>query len=118
MTVADPTEAVFSPAVGARTRVVVRKKLPGCSARTVILADRSPLPLGKIGPPALPVLLSNARFFEPAVFRGLVSWHGWVALSRETFRLWSHFPQKNSSVDLRTRACSGKPRGRQTDLMH
>jgi len=64
------------------------------------------------------VLLSNARFFEPAVFRGLVSWHGWVALSRESFRLWSHFPPKNSSVDLRTRACSGKPRGRQTDLMH
>src|SRR2546428_8271892 len=106
MTVADPTEAVFSPAVGARTRVVVRKKFPGCSARTVIFADRSPLPLGEVGPPALPVLLSNARFFEPAVFGGLDSWHGWIALGQKFQAMVALF-RESITVNCGTRACSG-----------
>src|SRR5713226_3830894 len=83
MTVADPTDAVLPPTIRARTRVIVREKLPGRAPRTVILADRSPLPFGKIRPPALPVLLSNARFLEPAVFRGLDSWHAWMVLRRK-----------------------------------
>src|SRR5437667_12873106 len=86
MTVADPADAVFSPAVGAGTRVVVRKKFPGCAAGAVILADRSPLPLREIGPPTLPMLLADARRFEPVGFSRLDSWHRRLALAK-SFRL-------------------------------
>src|SRR5438046_10406776 len=82
----DPADAVFSPAVGAGTRVVVRKKFPGCAAGAVILADRSPLPLREIGPPTLPMLLADARLFEPVVFSRLDSWHRRMALAK-SFRL-------------------------------
>src|SRR2546430_16811913 len=84
--VGDPADAVFSPAVGAGTRVVVRKKFPGCAAGAVILADRSPLPLREIGPPTLPMLLADARLFEPVVFSRLDSWHRRMALAK-SFRL-------------------------------
>src|SRR5207248_11534490 len=79
VTAADPADAVFSPAVGAGTRVVVREIFPSRAAGAVILADRSPLPLRKIGPPALPMLLAASRFFEPAAFSGLGSWPSWMA---------------------------------------
>src|SRR5712664_3238543 len=117
MTVADPADAVLPPTIRARTRVIVREKLPGRAPGTVILTDRSPLPLGKIRPPALPVLLSNARFLEAAVFRGLDSWHDWTALRRK-FQAIVAFLAENSSVEVGARACSGKPRRRQIDLMH
>src|SRR5258707_11280493 len=83
MTVVDPADAVLPPTIRARTRVIVREKLPGRAPRTVILANRSPLPLGKIRSPALPVLLSNSRFLEPAVFSGLDSWHRWMTLDQK-----------------------------------
>src|SRR5438445_459989 len=79
----NAADAVFSPAVGAGTRVVVRKIFPSRAAGAVILADRSPLPLRKIRPPALPMLLAGARFFEPAVFSRLGSWHSWMALGKK-----------------------------------
>src|SRR5229473_5644812 len=75
MAVADSAEAVLSPAIRARTRLVVREKFPGSAAGTVILTNRSPLPLGKIGPPALPMFLAGACFLETAVFGGLNAWH-------------------------------------------
>jgi len=96
--------------------VVVWKKFPGRASGTVILADGSPLPLGEIGPPALPMLFSRARFFEPAVFGGLDSWHAWTAPGRK-FQAMVAFFLDYSSADLRPRACSGKSRGRHPDLI-
>ena len=58
-------QAVFAPAVRAAARVVVREIVPGRPVLGVILADRSPLPLGEIGPPALPVALPPRVLFEP-----------------------------------------------------
>src|SRR6266446_7148114 len=55
------------------------------------------------------MLLAGARFFKPAVFNGLDSWHGRMALGK-SFRLWSHFPSKKSSIGSGTHTCSGKPR--------
>ena len=46
MTVADPANAVFAPAVSARTCMIMGKVFPCRAARTVILAHRSPLALG------------------------------------------------------------------------
>src|SRR5580704_13872130 len=76
MTVADPTDAVFAPAISARTCVVVRKVFPRGAAGAVVLSDRSPLPLGKIRAPALPIFLPCLRLFEPPVFGCQQSRHG------------------------------------------
>ena len=67
--VADPADAVLAPAVGARARMIVRKIFPRRPVRAVILAHRSPLPLGKIRPPALPVLGALVRFVQALFFR-------------------------------------------------
>src|SRR5260370_742594 len=55
--------------------MVVRKILPCGTARAVILAHRTPLPLGQIRPPALPMLLPGTRLFQSVVFYGLYSCH-------------------------------------------
>src|SRR6266852_7031494 len=94
--------------------MVVRERLPGRTVRTVILAHRSPLPLGEIRAPALPMLLASARFFEPAIFRGLDSWHVWLAHGKKFQVMVALFPDK-SSVYVGARACSGKSRRRRND---
>src|SRR5262249_19093449 len=58
--VADPRYAIRAPAVGARASVVMREIIPGVAVCTIILANRSPLPLAEVGAPALPV--DFARF--------------------------------------------------------
>src|SRR5713101_3105832 len=78
--VADASNAIFSPAIGARARMIVRKEFPSRAAGAVIFAYGSPLAFGEIGSPALPIFFSGACFFKPAVFRGLDSWHGWLVL--------------------------------------
>ena len=67
--VADPADAVFAPAIRARARMVVRKIFPGVAVRAVVLANRAPLALGEIGPPALPVNFAFAAGFEALFFR-------------------------------------------------
>src|SRR5262245_23617550 len=73
--VADPGNSILAPAIGSRSGVIVRKKLPGGSARAVVLAHRAPLALGKVRPPTLPILFARAIVFEPNVFSGLQSRH-------------------------------------------
>ncbi len=68
MAVANPPDAVLPPAIRARPCHVVRKIFPRGSARTVILANRSPLPLGEIRPPALPMLGSLVGFLQALFF--------------------------------------------------
>src|SRR5216684_2723598 len=73
--VADASDAVFAPSICSRAGMVVRKILPCGTARAVILAHRTPLPLGQIRPPALPMLLPGTRLFQSVVFYGLYSCH-------------------------------------------
>lgn len=68
MTIADASNSVFTPAISARTCVIVWKIFPGSAAGAVVLPDRSPLTLGKIGSPTLPILLVSSRLLEPPVF--------------------------------------------------
>src|SRR5882757_1666507 len=75
MAIADAPNSVFAPSISSRTRMIVRKIFPRRAARAVVLAHRSPLPLGKIRPPALPILLAITRLFQSFVFDGLYSWH-------------------------------------------
>jgi hypothetical protein len=53
--VGEAEQAVLAPAIGAAARVVVREIIPAIAVGRIILAHRAPLPLGQIGPPALPV---------------------------------------------------------------
>src|SRR5581483_36795 len=64
LAVADPQQAILPPAVGAAAGVIVRQVIPGVAVRRVVLAHRPPLPLGEVGPPALPVLLAPGVLLE------------------------------------------------------
>src|SRR4029077_20042512 len=75
MAIADSRDAIFAPTISARASVVVRKKLPGGAARAVVFAHSSPLPLRKIRPPTLPILLARAIVLQAEVFSGLKPWH-------------------------------------------
>src|SRR5882762_9421300 len=70
VTVADPPNPIFSPAIRARTCMVVRKIFPGRPMWTVIFPDGTPLPLGKVGSPALPVPGALMRFVQTLLFGG------------------------------------------------
>src|SRR5712692_11952362 len=78
--IADSANAVFAPTVGARAGVVMREKFPSGAVGTVIFTDCAPLAFRKIGPPALPVFLADARFFEAPVFCRWDAWHGAMIL--------------------------------------
>ena len=68
MAIADSANAVFPPAVGAGTCVVMRKIFPGCALRAVILANCSPLALAQIGTPTPPLRFAQPHVLEPLIF--------------------------------------------------
>src|SRR5262245_4266668 len=53
--IAETCEPVLPPAVGARTRMVVREVTPGVAVRAVVLSDCAPLPFAEVRPPQIPV---------------------------------------------------------------
>jgi len=59
--VANSSNAIFIPAVGAGARVVVGQIIPGGAVGTVILTHRAPGALAQIWSPALPVFLAILR---------------------------------------------------------
>src|SRR5579875_2376842 len=68
MAVADAGDPVLSPAVDAGAGVIVRKIIPGIAIRAVVLANRAPLPLGKVWSPALPILPSISIGLQSVFF--------------------------------------------------
>jgi len=52
--VADAGHAVLTPAIGARTGVIVREVLPRRAVRAVVLPDRAPRPFGQVRAPVIP----------------------------------------------------------------
>src|SRR5439155_9064440 len=70
VTVAETGEAVFVPAVGARSCMIVRKVGPGVAVGAVVLADGAPGALGEVRAPALPVLRAKARLLETTPLGG------------------------------------------------
>src|SRR5262249_48721286 len=66
--VGDPRDAILSPAIRARARVVVCKVIPGVSVRTVILANCPPLSLTQIRAPLAPRYLFLASFPQSQMF--------------------------------------------------
>src|SRR5215510_10214426 len=52
--VAETSEAILTPVISPRASLVVSEVSPGISILAVVLANRSPLPLGQVGPPLSP----------------------------------------------------------------
>src|SRR5262249_1154516 len=67
MAIRNASDAVFAPAVSARAGMIMREIVPGRAVGAVVLADRAPLALGKIGSPPFPVHLARARLFKPSM---------------------------------------------------
>ena len=61
-------DAVFPPAIGAAARMVVGQVLPSGAVEAIILADRTPLALGEVGSPALPIRFVLAILFQSNFF--------------------------------------------------
>src|ERR1700742_573376 len=70
MIVTPAGNAVLAPAIGPAAGVIVREMLPCSPVRAVVLADRAPLALAQIRPPAPPGFTGFSRR-KPAAFNGL-----------------------------------------------
>jgi hypothetical protein len=71
--------------------MIMREKFPSGAARAVVFADRAPLPLGKIRPPAFPVFFAGTCFLKPLVFFGLESGHRLESLWKQTQSMVASF---------------------------
>ena len=100
--IADPREAVLTPPVSTRARLVVGEVVPRISTAAVVLAHRSPLALAQIRAPRLPRNRAGARLLQSLVLGGLgarrVRSHGsWPASPptlRNSFRMqWIEAPR-------------------------
>src|SRR4029077_10251816 len=69
MAVGNTHDSVFAPAIGTRPRVIVREEIPGGAVRAVVFSDGSPLALGQVWSPAVPMSGAQTRFFEAFFFR-------------------------------------------------
>src|ERR1700735_5535569 len=76
VTIAETRNAVFTPTVRPGSRMVVRQIIPSVSISAVVFADGTPLPLRKVGSPALPMDFSLGAGFEALRF-GCYRWH-WI----------------------------------------
>ena len=65
LVVAEATQAVLAPPIGARAGLVVREVVPGVAVVAVVLADGAPLPLAEVRPPLLPGDVRLARLVQP-----------------------------------------------------
>jgi hypothetical protein len=70
LAVGDSEKPVFSPSVRATAGHVMGEALPNLARGRVILAHRTPLPLGEVRSPALPIQLASGVFFETERFGG------------------------------------------------
>src|SRR5271154_4404330 len=69
MRVAESRDSVFAPAIRPRSRVIVRQIIPSIAIRAVIFANRAPLALREIRPPARPVRLPVVIVLDALFFR-------------------------------------------------
>src|SRR5512139_322272 len=66
----DSGDAILTPAVSPRSRLVVAKIVPGIPVLAVIFPDGAPLALAEIGTPFLPRDLLFARLLQAEFFLG------------------------------------------------
>ena len=64
LAIGDTEQSVLAPAIRATASHVMGEALPNVAGRGVILAHRTPLSLGEVGSPALPVQVAPGVFVE------------------------------------------------------
>ena len=62
--IADAGQAILAPVIGAGAGLVMAKVVPGISVLAVVLANRPPLPLAKVGSPLSPGFLAGGFVLE------------------------------------------------------
>jgi hypothetical protein len=68
ITITNACDSIFIPAVGAGSRMFVRKVVPSVSVCAVVFADCSPRALAEIWAPVLPVDLVLVIFLKAQLF--------------------------------------------------
>lgn len=68
LAVRPPLQAIFSPAVGAAARMIVRKRSPAVAVVGIVLAHSPPLALAQVRSPAPPLLPASLVLRQPLVF--------------------------------------------------
>ena len=64
LVITDASKTVFAPVVGSGAGLVMCKVIPRVSILAVVLADRTPLALTKVGTPFFPRRLRDSRLFQ------------------------------------------------------
>src|ERR1700730_8887321 len=62
--IADAGKTILTPVIGAGSGLVVGEIVPRISIFAVVLANRTPLPLTKVGSPFSPRCLGGTRLFQ------------------------------------------------------
>src|SRR5258705_3757515 len=71
LVVRDPAKTVLAPTIRSRTRLFVAEVVPGVAVRAIVLPDRAPLPLTKVGAPLLPGDSFFTSFIQPFLRSGI-----------------------------------------------
>src|SRR5208283_72247 len=61
--IADASKTVLTPVIRTGSGLVMSEVVPGITILAVVLADRAPLPLAKVGSPFSPWCLGGTRLF-------------------------------------------------------
>src|SRR6185503_9887035 len=78
LVIAESSEAVFTPAINAAARMIVRKVRPHVAVRTVVLAHGSPLALAQIRAPLFPSEIVRRALREPLALRRVQLGNWWA----------------------------------------
>src|SRR6266446_10392461 len=68
--IGDASQTIFTPPISTRTGVIMGKVIPGGAALTVILANRTPLPIAQVGSPQPPRGFSIANSIQSLFLLG------------------------------------------------
>src|SRR6516162_8706365 len=107
MTIANAAQAVLTPAISSRARVVMRNIIPGGATGAVVFPHCAPLPLAQVRTPPLPVHRALPRFLQPLFFFGEGSFVVLAVLLKP--RHFSSHPSHYHAATLTALAAAGAP---------
>ena len=64
LVIADASKTIFAPVIGAGSGLVMAEVVPGITILAIVLANRTPLPLAKVGAPLPPWCFGGTCLFQ------------------------------------------------------